>query len=369
MSENLATENAYLSVSDFPIVVLTESGVLSDLERTSVMERLEDLLDQAERHALVLDLTEAGPLPDKQRIYIAEAFQMRSKAIAQKWAALAVVVSGPEHLRMSKAEFWIGICPAPGRVFSALEAATEWAQECLVPGSTQQQPTPAPVATPRTSRTGAITRPTEATPRRSAITTPDGIAARTSVPSPKGKQAASPARSHKLGRRAWMIATVLGLAALLLVFGPSGDGSLSSAEAKAFEELKSSVSMEVFLESAKERTPLSAGAKCAPGDKLGFGVGIPAKGHIMILGVRADASTFPVFPGARSSSVSKSDVGARLPISYPLDSTMGKQSLHLVYCPMRFKPSDCDASPNGGLACPSECVTSSLAIEKAAAGT
>ncbi len=369
MGESLNTENSYLSVSNFPVVVLTECGLLSDLERTTVMEQLEDLITGSERHALVIDLTEGAALPDKQRIYVAEAIQMHSKAIVEKWAALAIVVGGPEHLRLTKAEFWLGISPVPGRVFSAIEPAMAWAQECVMPaapaaeaGAPREPALRLSGGPARAAERPAAERITRST-RVSAA--PKGkMTARTSPTTPaKGaKEGAAPARKgliEKLGRKG-LAATAVALMALLFFFGPT-NGRLSGADARDFEAHKSQVALQVFRLAPKSEA-LTTGATYEPADKLGFAVSIPAKGHMMIFGVKSKATTFPVFPGPSSGSVSKSDLGTRLPMSYDLGESKGKVSFHLVYCPMAFEMSSCEVASDGHLQCPADCATSTVGL-------
>ncbi len=382
MGESLTTEHVYLSVSSFPVVVLTECGLLSDLERTTVMEFLEDLIDQSERHALIIDLTEAMPLPEKQRIYLAEAMQMRAKTIKEKWAALAVVVGGPEHLRLTKAEFWIGICPVPGRVFPSLEAATAWAEECLGLGPVDDaaaQVSAEDVPEERVSKTTRLPaglRPIERGARSNkAPSVSHPAPARGPTPTPKaGKQGKTEDASNgqpktgfaKLGRRGLAALSVVAITALLLVLGPQGDGGLSSAEAAAFEKLKSGVGLRVYRTGGNGEQLLTSGDKSAPGDKLGFEVDIPAKGYMMILGVKSDASVYSVFPrpgASRASSVTFAK-NQRLPISYQLDKSTGKQSFYVVYCPTRFEVNECDAAGGAKLKCPPDCASAGFAVDK-----
>lgn len=131
MGDRIANGKAELELASFPLVWLSERGVLSDSERVQVIEALDELLDRRGRHALVLDLRRGRPLPEEQRVYLADHWSIRADDIAEKWACLSVVLSQPvlEHLPI--AAFWQRVSPVPSRVFTAFEDAMAWAQVCL----------------------------------------------------------------------------------------------------------------------------------------------------------------------------------------------------------------------------------------------
>lgn len=134
MGERIASAcaSAELDTSHFPVVVLAECGVLSDEERVGVMEALEELVERRGRHALVLDLTHAGVVPQAQRTYIAEALHLRVDQFAQKWAAMAVIVRSPVLTHLPKAAFWLKVSPVPSRMFADREEAMTWARGCAM---------------------------------------------------------------------------------------------------------------------------------------------------------------------------------------------------------------------------------------------
>lgn len=140
MPPNIIVPRSGVDASGFPIVVVTECGSLPDRDRALLMEDLEHLLERRGRHALVLDLTRATQVPREQRVYVAEAFGMRAKLIAEKWAAVAVVVRTPVLHHMSVAAFWLKVAPVPARMFPSVADATAWARGCLTLSATGEIP-------------------------------------------------------------------------------------------------------------------------------------------------------------------------------------------------------------------------------------
>lgn len=140
MRPNVLVPRSGVDASGFPIVVVTECGSLLDRDRTLLMEDLENLLERRGRHALVLDLTRAAQVPREQRVFITEAFNLRAQLIAEKWAAMAVVVRSPVLHHMSVAAFWLKVSPVPARMFPSIPDATAWARSCLTLFSTGEIP-------------------------------------------------------------------------------------------------------------------------------------------------------------------------------------------------------------------------------------
>ena len=80
-------------------------------ERVAVMDALDEIIDRRGRHALVLDLTRSGPLPETQRVYIADNWRMRTPEICEKRAALALVVRAPLLNHIAVAAYWMRVSP------------------------------------------------------------------------------------------------------------------------------------------------------------------------------------------------------------------------------------------------------------------
>jgi hypothetical protein len=128
MRQRLAEDKVQLDLSLFPVVVLSEQGVLSDDERACVTQALDDIIDRRGRHALVLDLTRASALPESQRTSISEHSNRRTPEICEKRAALAVVVRAPLLNHVPMAAYWLRVSPVPAKVFTELDQAIAWAR-------------------------------------------------------------------------------------------------------------------------------------------------------------------------------------------------------------------------------------------------
>ncbi len=105
--------------------------MLRDLDRVQLIQDLEDLLDQGDRHAIVLDLARGAPIPREQRDYVTQVLERRAELIVEQWAAIALVVRMPLLHQKSEGTFWFRAFPVPGRMFCQLEDAITWAQGCV----------------------------------------------------------------------------------------------------------------------------------------------------------------------------------------------------------------------------------------------
>jgi hypothetical protein len=128
MRQRLAGNKVELDLTRFPVVVLAEQGTLTDAERQSVLDALDEVIDGRGRHGLVLDLTRASALPESQRAFVAEHSRERSREICDKRAALAVVVRAPLLNHVPMAAYWMRISPVPAKVFTEVEQAVAWAR-------------------------------------------------------------------------------------------------------------------------------------------------------------------------------------------------------------------------------------------------
>lgn len=146
MRQRLADDKAELDLTRFPVVILREQGILSDAHRVKVIEALDEVIDRRGRHALVLDLTLAGALPESQRVYVAENSKLRTPEICLKRAALAVVVRPPLLHHIPAAAYWLRVSPVPAKVFTHVEEAATWARSYVVRSQTGELLTPSPAA-------------------------------------------------------------------------------------------------------------------------------------------------------------------------------------------------------------------------------
>lgn len=379
MAASLAIQSAYLSTSSFPVVVLTECDVLSDLERTQIVEQIEQLIDDRERHVLIVDLTLGSALPDSQRIYLADTFAVRKESVAAKWAGLAIVVGEPVPSNASKAVGWQKLAPVPTEIFPTIEAATSWAENLINPGRATTSPSPIPSEALRPTRPRPVmTGMPERTSRQSGALDLSQTGPRTSIseylkPTDKETQkAAAPGKSKAMDLKTWLkgprgvgAGVAVLLIALFLLLAPPPDGGLSSAEARSFEDTKSKLALHVKKQRDGRGSPLTSGDACDPGDKLRFEIDVPAKGYVMLLGKRSDGSVQGVGPhaGQAQGGLVAAGSGMALPGTYDLDPSATKESFYLVGCPQPFGPGDCSSS-GAGLSCPPACGVAEFVVNK-----
>ena len=131
MGQKLANGHVDLDLSSFPLVCMTEHGMLSNAERVEMMEALDELVDKRGRHAVMLDLSKAHPMPDAQRTFVAESLHMCAEVTAQKWAAVGVVVREPMLSNLATGAFWVRVSPVPTKVFTSKEETGAWLRMCL----------------------------------------------------------------------------------------------------------------------------------------------------------------------------------------------------------------------------------------------
>lgn len=383
--------NYHLSTASFPVVVLTESALLGESERTRVFEELMRLLDERGRHVLVVDLMLGAALPDAQRKCLAELTQMRGELIKAKWAGLAIVVGEPIQSKASKAASWQQALPAsvPTDCFASLEGATQWAESQLRPGRASNSGSPGNQARgTRPPATGTPWRPSGAPERPSApkrtsrLSGPNDanqVASRTSIsaylssPPKKALKAGGPPKKTAKPRpkdlKAWLkgprgigVGVALLAAAILWLLTPSVDG-LSFGEARAFAAAKDRLALRLRRQRVGRAEPLQSGATFARGEKLRFEIDVPARGYILILSVRQDGSAYAAGPsaGLAQAALINAGPGLVIPGSYVIDAPVGQLSLFLVGCPQPFAPKDCSGSATG-LDCPDDCGVASFAL-------
>lgn len=101
---------------------------------------------------------------------------------------------------------------------------------------------------------------------------------------------------------------------------------------------KGALGLTVYREHAGAVELASSGETMAPGDRLRFGIEVPAAGHAMIVGIEASGSAYVCYPtngSERSAEVSAGRTEA-LPGAIALDDSTGRESLHLIHCPEPF---------------------------------
>ncbi len=359
MAESLTTEHAYLSVSSFPIVVLTEAGVLSDSERARVTEHLEVLIQEGAKQVFIIDLSEGAQLPESQRIYVAEALKLLSKDISEVWVGLGIVVGSTPEAR-AKAEFWLEVSPVPGRVFETLEPAMAWARGALGLGPSVR-PSAAARSDPRGARVSRLSEP------RPSKTTP-------SMGPPVSKIAAAGVQKGKASKRTGLLGWLLSprgllvvgavsVAVVLLLLGPPPEDSLSGSDAALFSTRKSEFAIRVNrLPKDGKQVVLTTGDRAAVGDRLVVEMDLPAPGYTMLFGQKAGGPLRAMWPSERAGRV-QAGKGLRPPRWYTVDDAIATEMFFVAYCGQRFRADECTLS-GPTLKCPEDCVTKGFIVDK-----
>lgn len=115
-----------VDVNRFPVVTVCERGGLSDTQRSELVDILDDLVSRRGRHGLVLDLRAASAMPQRQRMFVTERWQMMSRLLTEKWAAIGVAVRPPLLRALPIGAFWLKAAPVPSKIFPSLEEASLW---------------------------------------------------------------------------------------------------------------------------------------------------------------------------------------------------------------------------------------------------
>ncbi len=130
--------------------------------------------------------------------------------------------------------------------------------------------------------------------------------------------------------------------------------------------MKGSLGLHVYRLAGDHSEEVVSGGVFAPGDRIRFVIDLPAEGHVAVLGVESSGALYtawPLEPGVQTRFVEGSDI--ELPGAVSLDEKPGRETLHLVQCPLEVGPPDCtsggaDAAP----VCPAGCVSTPFVMDK-----
>jgi hypothetical protein len=131
--------------------------------------------------------------------------------------------------------------------------------------------------------------------------------------------------------------------------------------------MKGSLALHVFRLAGDHAEEAVSGDKFAPGDRLRFVVDLPAEGHVKVLGIEPSGALYIAWP-LDSGLQTRFAAGTRieLPGAVSLDAQPGRETLHLVHCPVKVGPPDCTSGGAGAKpVCPADCVTTSFLLDKA----
>jgi hypothetical protein len=130
--------------------------------------------------------------------------------------------------------------------------------------------------------------------------------------------------------------------------------------------MKGSLALHVFRLAGDHSEQVVSGSEFAPGDRLRFTVDLPAEGHVSVLGVESSGALYtawPLEPGMQTRFAAGS--GIELTGAVSLDAQPGRETFHLVQCPLEVGPPKCtsggaDAAP----VCPAGCVSTPFVMVK-----
>ena len=110
-----------------------------------------------------------------------------------------------------------------------------------------------------------------------------------------------------------------------------------------------------------------SGDRFAPGDRVSFMVDLPEASQVHIVGIEASGSLYTAWP-LDPNVATRLPAGAEqvLPGAVSLDSTVGRETLYLVVCPIGAPAPKCSVTPGThALQCPPECKSAPFIMEKA----
>jgi hypothetical protein len=131
--------------------------------------------------------------------------------------------------------------------------------------------------------------------------------------------------------------------------------------------MKGSLGLHVFRLVGDHAVEAVSGDKFAPGDRLRFVVDLPAEGHVTVVGIEPSGKLYTAWP-LDTESQTRFAAGSRimLPGAVALDDQPGRETLHLVHCPVEVGPPECTSRGAGAKpVCPAGCVTTPFVLEKA----
>jgi hypothetical protein len=360
--EEFTVEPFSFITKDFPVVVVKENATLSDDERAQFFERLDVLLDAGKAHALILDLTNAGEVPEAQRVFISESLQLREEQLESAWLSMAIIVSSQGAGANSEiAVFWQKAVPVPSQVFTNSMSATVWSRQVVEKHVRALREMNDPE--------GEGPRPSDPIVRRPDARAPAERPARATRPNkvrPKSRPAVSIFRSPAF----WVaIAALLSCVGFLSL--SSSERGLSVSEQEAFQKSKDKFAVRLLKKAGRRRVPIERGQPIERGATLVYQIDLPSRAYMLVFGVRSDRKLYVAWSEDGTKSVGPLPAGKSLPrASVDLSTGEEREWLHFVACGEPIVTKDCKAQDDGQtLTCPQTCTVSSFPIDKVRAGT
>ena len=132
---------------------------------------------------------------------------------------------------------------------------------------------------------------------------------------------------------------------------------------------KGGLDLRVHRASTDGSTALLSGAVVAPSTTLGFEARAAQDGHAMVVGVEATGTLYDAWPTGgeqRAAPLRASDRLMPLAGALVVDASVGREWLHLVWCPQPFDLGDVARGEADGLTLAAGCASVEFALVKAA---
>lgn len=186
------------------------------------------------------------------------------------------------------------------------------------------------------------------------------------------EEPAAQGRRSLWGKLAFILAPIAAAATVLAIVSlgtrstplPPGNGDSLGVREKGGIALK----VHRFASGGSQR--VLSGERFVPGDRLRFVVDLPAAGHVNVLGVESSGSLYLAWPIEKgTATLRQAGSNQELPGAVVLDSSLGRETMYLVYCPQTVGvPSEIckTAGPGAPPACPPQCASTPFVLDKQA---
>ncbi|PTL83868.1 hypothetical protein [Vitiosangium sp. GDMCC 1.1324] len=129
---------------------------------------------------------------------------------------------------------------------------------------------------------------------------------------------------------------------------------------------KGSLALHVFRLAGDHAEEMVSGGAFAPRDRLRFTVDLPEEGYVTVLGIESSGALYtawPLEPGTETRFAA--GTGIELSGAVSLDAKPGRETFHLVHCPVKVGPPHCTSSGAGAApVCPAGCESTPFLMEK-----
>jgi len=130
---------------------------------------------------------------------------------------------------------------------------------------------------------------------------------------------------------------------------------------------KGNAALRVYQLRGDKAEEILSGASVEPGSQLRFGVDLPTRARIRIVGVEHDGYLYTAWPlaGVDAPDVQKKGDNQLLPGAVTVDDSPGRETLYLVHCPTSAVPPKCTSrGAEQPPMCPDGCGLAGFVIHK-----